>query len=423
MAVLFYHFGVALAIGLLIGLERQFRTPDEIEEYLLGGIRTFPLMALTGCAGAMLADVMGTPWVLALPLLVAGALLMVAYVGTVDRGAFGMTTEIAALLTILIGALCYHGRLELAVALGVTTLTLLSLKLELHRFSRAFTRNDMVSLAQFGLMTAIVLPVLPDTPLGPAPFDSLTLRNIWLMVVLVAAIGMVGYFLQRIVGEGKAIVLTGFFAGLASSTAVTLTFSERSRVLPALSVTFAIAVVVAWSTMFLRVIVEVAVVNRALLSALWVPMTLAVVAGGAYCAFLGRKTSHDEEGGESDGQMDVKKPFSLKQSLSFGALYAVVLVVARLAQMTFGEEGIYVSAVAAGLTDVDAITLSMAKLSLEGGSVSEHVAVRAITLAAVSNTMVKMIIVMALAHAMLRKAVLPGFLLMVAAALGAAYLV
>ena len=420
MTELFYRFGVALAIGLLIGLERQFRKSDDSQRFQFGGVRTFPLLALSGCAAGMLADLAGTPWGLALPLAIVGGLLLVAYHGTVKGGGFGMTTEVAAVLTVVIGALCYYNQLVLATALGVTTFGLLSLKLQLHRFSTGLTDAEIVSLAKFGLMTAIMLPILPDTPLGKPPFDVVTLRNVWLMVVLVAAIGLVGYILKRLLGHRKAILLTGFLGDLVSSTAVTLTFAARSKERPNLSRAFATAVIIAWTTMFIRVVVEVIVVNPALVNRLWIPMSAAAAAGAIYCLFLRQREIQQEAGGED---VDVKSPFSLKKALTFGSLYAIVLVVARVAQMYFGNEGIYVSAIAAGFSDVDAITLSMAELSREGGSVDQGVAVVAITLAAVSNTLVKTGIVLLTGGKKLRRAVVPGVVLIVAAALGSALLV
>lgn len=420
MSDLFYRFGIALAIGLLIGLERQFKKSDGSEKYLFGGIRTFPLLALTGCTAAMLGDLLNSSLGFVLPIAIAGAFLVVAYVGTVKTGGFGMTTEVAGLLTIIIGALCYYDQLELATALGIVTLVLLSSKVKLHRFSKMLTQEEIVSLAKFGLMTAIVLPILPDEPTLPAPFDVLILRNIWLMVVLVTAIGMVGYFLKKLMGNSKAIVLTGFLGGLVSSTAVTLSFSSRSKDTPNLSKAFAIAIIVAWVTMFVRVIVEVAVVNSNLVEALWIPMTSAAVVGGLYCWFLNTKEKTHEA---ISDDVVVEAPFSLKKSLIFGGLYAAVIVIANVAQIHFGEGGIYLSAVAAGFTDVDAITLSMAEMSQVSGSVEPNVAIRAITLAAVSNTLVKASIVMTTAHKALKKEILPGVLLIVLAALGTAFFI
>ncbi|EPR68557.1 MgtC/SapB family protein [Cyclobacterium qasimii] len=420
MSELFYHFGVALAIGLLIGLEREFKKSDEAQQFLFGGIRTFPLLALIGCSAGLLGDLMDSPWGFAIPIVIAGAFLVVAYTGTVKKRDFGMTTEVAALLTIIIGIICYYGEIELAAALGIIVLVLLSFKVKLHEFSKMLTREEIVSLAKFGLMTAIVLPILPDEPTLPAPFDVLILRNIWLMVVLVTAIGMVGYFLKKLIGNRKAIVLTGFIGGLVSSTAVTLSFSSQSKGRPTLSKAFAIAIIVSWITMFLRILVEVAVVNSRLIIEMWIPMAAAAVVGGLYCWFLYMKDGKHEAIAE---EVDVEKPFSLKKSLIFGGLYAAVIVIANIAQINFGDKGIYLSAIAAGFTDVDAITLTMAEMSQATGTVEPSVAIRAISLAAVSNTLVKAAIVLSTAHIALKKEILPGVFLIVFAALVAAFIV
>lgn len=420
MSELFYHFGVALAIGLLIGLEREFNKSDEAHQFFFGGIRTFPLLALTGCSAAMLGELMDSPWGFVLPIVISGAFLVVAYIGTVKKRDFGMTTEVAALLTVIIGIMCYYGQIELAAALGIMVLVLLSFKVKLHEFSKMLTREEIVSLAKFGLMTAIVLPILPDESTLPAPFDVLILRNIWLMVVLVTAIGMVGYFLKKLIGNRKAIVLTGFIGGLVSSTAVTLSFSSLSKGRSTLSKAFAIAIIVSWITMFLRIIVEVAIVNSSLVKDMWLPMTAAAVSGGLYCWFLYMKDGKHEAIAEN---VIVEKPFSLKRSLIFGGLYAAVIVIANIAQINFGDKGIYLSAIAAGFTDVDAITLSMAEMSQASGTVQPSVAIRAISLAAVSNTLVKATIVLSTAHKVLKKDILPGVLLIIFAALAATFFV
>jgi len=261
---------------------------------------------------------------------------VVAYIGTVKKRDFGMTTEVAALLTVIIGIMCYYGQIELAAALGTMVLVLLSFKVKLHEFSKMLTREEIVSLAKFGLMTAIVLPILPDESTLPAPFDVLILRNIWLMVVLVTAIGMIGYFLKKLIGNRKAIVLTGFIDGLVSSTAVTLSFSSLSKGRSTLSKAFAIAIIVSWITMFLRIIVEVAIVNSSLVKDMWLPMTAAAVAGGLYCWFLYLKDGKHEAIAEN---VIVEKPFSLKKSLVFGGLYAAVIVIANIAQINLGDKG------------------------------------------------------------------------------------
>jgi uncharacterized membrane protein (DUF4010 family) len=417
-ADLLYRFAIALAIGLLVGLQREHAHYKSGEEGgLFAGVRTFPLLALTGCTAAFLAAEAESIWPLVVSLLLAGGMIVVVYAVTAWRGNIGMTSEIAAILTLLVGALCFYGQFVSVLALGVTIMALLALRVEFHRLAGRITREDVIATTKFGIITAVILPVVPNSSLGAPPFDVLNPYKIWLMVVLISGISFIGYVLIKIVGTKRGIGITGFLGGLVSSTAVTLSFSQRSQKSAPLAKAFAVAITVAWTTMFARVVVEVAVVNRGLLGHVWVPMTAAAVAGLAYCAALFlRQASTEEEG------MDFSNPFELKPALSFGALYAVILLVSRVAQTQFGDGGVYVSSVLAGLTDVDAITLSMAELSQPGGDVTVGVASRAVTLAAMSNTVVKAGIVLSTGSPALKKVVLPGFLLILAAGLGASFL-
>ena len=414
---LFYRFATALAIGFLIGLQREHAAGQPREESFFAGVRTFPLLALTGSGAALLAAESGSPWPLAAAIVLAGVLIVAAYVGTSRKGHHGITTETAAMLTVVIGALCYHGQLGIAVALAVAVMALLSLKGELHMLAGKVTREDLVATLKFGVITAVILPVLPNRSLGAPPFDVLNPYKVWLMVVLISGLGFLGYLLIKIVGPSRGIGITGFLGGLVSSTAVTLTFAERSRRQQDLARVFAVAITVAWTTMFFRVIVEVAIVNRALLGHVWVPMAAAGGAGLGYALFL-----YLRQRGTEDETMEFKNPFELGPALTFGLLYGIILLVSRLAQIWLGNRGVYLSAVLAGLTDVDAITLSMAELSQPGGGLDLDVAAQAVSLAAVSNTAVKGGLILASGGAALKRAMLPGFVLILAAALGAAFL-
>ena len=414
---LFSRFATALGLGLLIGLQRERAHDGEHEEVLFAGVRTFPLLALLACAATYTAEVVGSPWLLLVVVALTGGLVLAVYVVTAWRGEVGMTTEVAALMTLVVGVLCAQGELGLAVALGVTTMALLSLKMEFHRLARWVTREDVLAVIKFGIITAIILPVLPNRTYGEPPFDVLNPYKIWLMVVLISAIGFLGYLAIKLVGPRHGIGLTGFLGGLVSSTAVTLSFAQRSREQSDLARAFAVAITVAWTTMFARVLVEVAVVNRGLLDRLWLPMLAAGGAGLASALVLYfKQRSVDEE------VTEFANPFELGPALQFGLLYGVILLVSSAAQTWFGDGGVYVSSILAGLTDVDAITLSMAELSQPGGSVEPALAARAVTLAAMSNTVVKGGIVLSVGGAELKRALLPGFLLILAAGLVTAFL-
>jgi uncharacterized membrane protein (DUF4010 family) len=418
---LFYRFGAALFIGILVGLQREhaFEMDREGERPAYrssAGVRTFALMALAGAVAAMTADLLNAPIVFLAVVASLGLLIAVSYFITSRRGEVGITTEVAAVVTILTGALCYWDQLALAAAIGVTTTVLLSLKFEFQGFVANLTRDDILAALKFAVITAIILPVLPNETFAPPPFDVLNPYRIWLMVVLISGISFLGYVLIKIVGSHHGIVLTGLLGGLASSTAVTLSFAERSRRAAELAKPFALAIILAWTVMFARVLVWVGTLNPALLRVVWLPIVAAGGVGLAYGAYLYFAPQEDDE-----EDVKIANPFELGPAIKFGLLYAVILVVSRAAQYYFGDTGVYISSVVSGLADVDAITLSMAQLS-QGQELELDTAARAIVLAAMSNTVVKGGIVLSSGTAALRKAILPGFILILATGIIVAFL-
>jgi uncharacterized membrane protein (DUF4010 family) len=403
-ADLFYRFGLALAIGFLVGLQREFSFKGT-EAPSFAGVRTFSLLSLSGCAAAFVAETARAPALLAVFFGVVGALIVASYVTIARKGDVGSTTEVAALITVLNGALCFWGMLELAAAIGVATTVVLSAKLPLQRLVEKLTTEDLVATLKFGVVTAIVLPVLPREPLGAPPFDVLVPYDLWRMVVLISAIGFVGYVLIQIVGPKRGIGLTGLLGGLVSSTAVTLSFSQKSREEPRLGRPFALAIVIAWTMMFARILTAVAVINRELLHALWLPLAAAGAAGAAYGAWL-----HFSERASPDTELRFSNPFEVGPALRFGLLYAVVLLVSRAAQLEFGDRGVLLSALVAGVADVDAITLSLSELSRSGQGLSREAAAQGVMVAAMANTALKGGIVLATASSSLRRRIWPAVL-------------
>jgi uncharacterized membrane protein (DUF4010 family) len=413
---LFYRFGVALVIGILVGLQREYAYGDPDRE-MFAGVRTFALMALLGGMAAMVADHLASPWPFVGIMLLVGLLIAIAYFISAQRGGIGLTTEVSALVTTLTGALCYWDYLPLAAAVAVATTVLLSLKLEMQTFIRRITREDVYATLKFAVITAIVLPVLPNDTFGPPPLDVLNPYKIWLMVVFISGISFLGYVLFKVVGSRQGIGLTGLLGGMVSSTAVTLSFSQRSQTQPDLARPLALGLTAAWMMMFLRVVAEVAALNVALLRILWLPMVAAAAVGMAYGLYLFFAQRTDEA-----GDVDFSNPFELRPAVKFGLLYAVILLISKAAQTYLGDTGVYLSSAAAGLTDVDAITLSMAELGGQAGGLGLDVAARAIVLAAMSNTIVKGGVVLVSGSPSLRRALLPGFVLMLVTAIGLAFL-
>lgn len=416
-ADIFLRFASALAIGLLIGLQREF-SHGHREEKLFAGVRTFPLLALAGAAAGLLDDITGTPWPLVAVLVAFAGLIMVAYHANTKLGRMGTTTESAAMLTILAGVMCYYEYFTLAAFIGVTTTVLLSLKVELHTFAAKLTRDDIFAVLKFAVITAVVLPVLPNEAYGPPPLDVLNPYRIWMMVIFISGISFLGYVLIKAIGPRKGIGLSGLLGGLVSSTAVTLSMAQRSRDREGLARPLALGITVSWMTMYLRVLVVVSALNVPLVGLLWVPMLASALVGSGYVAYL-----YFAQRTEETAEIEYSNPFELQPALQFGLLYAVILVVSTAAQVYLGDAGVYLSSIVAGLVDLNAISLSMAELSQMGAEVALDVAARALVLASVSNTVVKGIIVLSLGSARLRKRVWPGLVLMAATGVAVVFLI
>ena len=406
------RFAVALGLGILIGLERERAKGEEGG----AGVRTFALIALAGAIAGYLDRNLGLGW-LALAIFVAvGALLISLYVLTSLRGDTGITTEVSALLAFLLGLLCAHGQLQVAAWVAVAMALMLALKDWLHRLARRIDTSDVEATLKFAIVTLIILPLVPDQNYGPAPLDVLNPYKVWLMVVLISGLNFMSYLLIKIVGAEHGIGIAGLLGGLASSTAVTLGFSQRSRQPGADASALALGILLAWTVMFFRVVVMTGLISGQLGLRLAVAMgALCVVSLGA-CYWLWRRRRAQERGEVKPGQ----NPFELDEAIKFGLLFGIVVFVAKAAQVYLGEAGLYLAAGIAGLSDVDAITLAMADLARNDAQ-NLNVAARAIVIAALANTLVKSGLAAGLGSPELRRLTLPiSGMLFVAGAIAAA---
>jgi uncharacterized membrane protein (DUF4010 family) len=404
---LFLRFGVALVIGLVIGLQREYAF-DEPNREIAAGIRTFPLIALIGCAASFFSDLMDSPWPFVGVLFLLGAFLVANYIMEARAGKMGLTTKVAAVLTVLIGSLVYYNEIALGVALGVATVALLSAKHEMHAFAHHITRADVYATLKLAVISAIILPVLPNRVFGIPPFDIFNPFKIWLLVVFISGMSFIGYVMMKVTGTRRGIDLTGLFGGLVSSTALTISLSNRSRENPALSRSFARAIILAWTVMYLRAAAVVAALNMLLVKSLWIPLGVSMAAGLAYWVLSYRA----EASAKTREEIGISNPFELGPALKFGLLFVVILFASKSAQVYFGNAGVYLSSLIAGFADMDAVALSMAKFSRGPGAIGFDIAARSVVLATVANTVVKGLIAVISGAPELRKAILPGFILM-----------
>jgi uncharacterized membrane protein (DUF4010 family) len=411
-------FAIAILLGALVGIEREKRKAEEQEPGHIAGLRTFTLLALLGAAAGFLSKNLSSPWILAAALLVVGAFIVAGYFVTMrsSDGGKGLTTEVAAIIVFLLGALVMFGERELAIGLGVVTASVLAYKQPLHGFVEKLGWDDVYAGLRLLIATFIALPLLPNQAIDP--WGALNPYKLWLLVILISSLSLVGYVLTRWLGPARGTALTGLTGGLVSSTAVTLSFAEEAREKPENAAALVCGILLAWAVMFLRVIVLVAVVNRALLAQVLVPFAVMAVAASGYAAFLYFRDGR-VDGERPKGEVDVRNPFSLVEAAKFGALFAVVLLAVKIVQEHFPPSGLYAVAALAGLTDVDAITLSMSEFAQSGEA---KVAVIAIVIAAISNTIVKRAMAFVLGGAELGKKLIAATALALAAGLAAAFL-
>ena len=367
---------VAALLGGLIGVERE-RSEKERGVHHFAGVRTFPMFALLG-AGLVLAAG-GVGLVAAAGFLGITALVLVSYLRS-SRDDVGVTTETAALATYTVGVLAGAGALVVAGAVGIGVAVLLAGKERLEAFPRALSREELGAALTLAVIAAVILPVLPDARYGP--WGVWNPRTLWAMVVLVCGLSFVAFVAMRVLGAARGLYLSGLLGGLVSSTAATVSFATRSREAAPQATALAGAAGLASLVMLARVGILTAVVNPALLTTLGPFLGLSIAAGALALIVLLRRAP-----AAPDQAPQVTNPFRLAEAVKFAAVYAVVLFAVEGASRYLGTWGVLAAAVLAGLTDVDAITLSLAAAA--GTAMPPAAAAVAIAVAALSNTVAK----------------------------------
>lgn len=377
---------VGASLGALLGLERQWSGERENPSAdTVAGARTFAIWAALGTLCAWFAEQHQPGFFLAG---FAGMIVLLSlflYRRAARDRDIGLTTGAVGLATYLLGGLVYYGQSKAAVVITVTMVLLLASKEWVHGLSRKFTRTDVYQALQFAAVTGIVLPLVPDQPYGP--YGAFNPFKIWLMVVLVSGLGFAGYVAVRIFGEDRGLAMTGLLGGLASSTATTLAMSRQSREQPESGRICALAVVLACTVMLARVGVLVGTVSPALLVAAVPWLALMAVPAVLFAAWSWRHF----RGAESvtpAAPSEVRNPLSLRVAVQFAILYALIVFVVRWAQDVFGGAGLYAASFFSGLTDLDAISLSLAQMQQAGNVLAEEGA-RALIIAAGANSLLK----------------------------------
>lgn len=398
-------FATALLIGALIGIEREKHKADEGDVATVG-LRTFILFAQVGAIAGWMSRAANMPWLLVGGLVAVVAPVVAGYIleARAKKSLLGLTTEVAAIATYLLGAMATIGYRGLAVGLAIATAAVLAYKQPLHGAVAKLDWDDVFAGLRLLIASFIVLPLLPNRALDP--WGALNPYSMWLQVLLISGLSLVGYAATRWLGSDKGLALTGLTGGLVSSTAVTLSLVQRSRErvgAGAAHYALAAGIILAWCVMFVRVIIEVLVVNRALVTSVLAPfLAMEAVAGMFAWVYYRRHATPQRERATVDHDVAVRNPFSLTAAAKFAAFFTAVLLVVKVVQQNLPPRSVYVVAALAGLTDVDAIALTMAESAKAG---DPNVAVNAILVAALTNTVVKCAMVITLGAAALKRPV------------------
>jgi uncharacterized membrane protein (DUF4010 family) len=372
------NFLIAIALGALIGLEREYAQAKG-KYTSFAGIRTFPLISLSAALITYLSQIISS-WLLIAGTIIFSSLIVLAYYTSSIKSKYhGITTAMAALFTFFIGILCFYQEITLAVAITVGVTILLYARTFLHQFARKIKKKELVDTLKFAVIAFVILPFLPNQ--GYGPYEIFNPFVIWLMVVFISGISFVGYILMKWLGE-RGIIAAGIFGGLASSTAVATSFAARSKKETRITHALALGVISANAIMFIRVLIVVFVLNRNLAAKLLLPMVLLSLISIIFAYILFRKSKRVKK-----HKLELSSPFTLKPALKFGAFFAVILALIKIADIYLSSKGIYLVSFISGFADVDAITISLSQLAKK--DLVENIARNGIILAALTNTAVK----------------------------------
>lgn len=401
---------IAALVGLAVGVEREWSGHTTGPDGRFAGARTFTLLgAIGGFAGWLLRTGYPAPGAI---LLAAGLLLpAVAYAVTVRRPGTTTdgTTEVAAVLVVALGTVAGLGERTLASAAAAITVLLLAEKSTMQAALQRVAANELRAALQFAVLALVILPVIPDGAYGP--YDAFRPRALWIVVLIFSALNFAGYIARRVVGETRGLGVTGLLGGLVSSTAVSLTFSRRSRDEPTLALPLALGVVAACTMLVPRLLVITAMLQprvARLAVPVLLPALLAGVAVIGYVLWTERDAGAPAPEGAAVANGLGSNPLGLWSSLQMAIAFQLVLFAIAWVQREAGSTGVLASATLLGLTDVDALTVSMTRYGAETSQAA--IAAAAIGIGVLSNTALKLSLVLIIGERQFRWRAATGLL-------------
>ncbi|WP_295420399.1 MgtC/SapB family protein [Sulfurovum sp.] len=379
---------IAVTLGFIIGLQRTMAnlyTHDEKKEaYFVAGSRTFALIALLGFLSGWLAK--SAPIIVSIvAFLLVGLIILSYYLKAVLYKKMGMTSQIAAIITYLLGLMVYFHLEQYAIFIGILMIILLEIKPRLQEIEQNITPTDLNASILLLAMTFLILPILPDEMIGP--YKLFNPYKTWLMAIIIASISFVGYVAIKILGNKRGVLLTGLFGGLISSTAVSISLSQMYTTQKEYLNNFAAGIAMACTLMYIRVLFEAFVINQKVALTLLLPYTAASLSGFIFVYILYK---HSQTAAFDLEKTDIgKNPLQLSEAIKFGILFGVIYGAISIVQNHYGNIGVYIISTLSGITDVDAITLSLTQLATDK-KLSLQASANGIVIASVTNSLVKL---------------------------------
>ncbi|EPP5334137.1 MgtC/SapB family protein [Vibrio harveyi] len=396
---LIWNLFVALLLGAIVGTQRGWVMRNSVEGSRVAGIRTFSLVGLLGGLVGILANLY-TPLLLGFALIALVILACIAFVIQQRKSEdISITGVVSLVITFVLGSLAVSGEPVLAAAAAVITAVVLDNKRELHQALQRLQEYELDAALRLLLISIVLLPLLPNQAYGP--WNALNPYEIWWMVVLIASISFVGYFAIKIGGAKRGILFTSVFAGLSSSTALTLQFSHLSREQSSISPLLASGILLSCGTMFPRLLIVLSVINPQLVTLLWPIVMIMMIALYFPAWWIWRRS----EVGKVEQSNKQTNPLALQSALFFGVVLAVIMLLSHALSDLFGNAGVLILSALSGITDVDAISLALGRQSTQ--TLSVETAALGILIAASVNTVVKMGMVVAIGDKVLWRRVAP----------------
>lgn len=373
------RFIVALALGFLVGLERE-TTKGKQKKVMLGGIRTYPIISLMGFGCAWLYKI-GVQAILPIGLVAISALTAISYFSKSQYDKYGITSEVSALVTFIIGALALLVDIWASMALGIISTILLSEKASLEYYVDSLDRVEFLAVLKFLLVTLIILPVLPDknyTQFNINPYKT------WQIVIIVSSVGFVGYFISKRLGAHAGFRISGLVGGIVSSTAVSIAYGRMAQKNENLSYPALQGAVIASSVMYLRVLVLIYIINPAIVQHLWLQLVL-LSAAGFIISFINNNNPKTKKSTIDKEIQNLQNPFEIRPAILFAILFLGLSVVTGLVKTYFGSSGIMSLAAVVGITDIDPFILSL----VSGSAFEAQIIAVSILIAMMSNSIMK----------------------------------